>query len=118
MDQSATLARALCHRGVDLIDVSSGGAVPQAVIPVGKGYQVPLAAAVRRRAGVRTGAVGIITEPGQANEVVTSGAADLVFVGRELLRNPYWALAAQHDLNQTPDWPVQYGYAVQRRKPA
>ena len=118
VEQSVALARALCDRGVDLIDVSSGGTAPQAAIPVGKGYQVPLAAAVRRGAGVPTGAVGIITEPGQANEVVTSGAADLVFVGRELLRNPYWALGAEQELGQDPAWPVQYGYAVMRRKPA
>jgi len=63
-----------------------------------------------------TGAVGMITEAEQANEIVTSGAADLVLLARELLREPYWALKAQQALNQDPSWPTQYGYAVRRHK--
>jgi 2,4-dienoyl-CoA reductase (NADPH2) len=114
--QSVELARALEPLGVDLIDCSSGGLVPKATIPVGKGYQVPFAAAVRKEAGLRTAAVGLITEPAQANEIITSGEADLVFLAREMLREPYWALKAQQALNQEPSWPVQYGYAVRRRK--
>jgi 2,4-dienoyl-CoA reductase (NADPH2) len=114
--QSVELARALCHLGVDLIDCSSGGLVPKALIPVGRNYQVPFAAAIRKEAGVRTAAVGLITEPAQANEIITSGAADLVFLAREMLREPYWALKAQQALNQEPSWPVQYGYAVRRRR--
>ena len=62
-----------------------------------------------------TGAVGLITEPEHANEIITGGDADLVFLGRELLRQPYWALQAQHDLGVEPRWPIQYGYAVRRR---
>jgi 2,4-dienoyl-CoA reductase (NADPH2) len=114
--QSVELARALCPLGVDLIDCSSGALVPKATIPVGRNYQVPFAATIRKEAEVRTAAVGLITEPGQANEIITSGAADLVFLAREMLREPYWALTAQQALNQEPSWPVPYGYAVRRRK--
>jgi 2,4-dienoyl-CoA reductase (NADPH2) len=106
----------LCPLGVDLIDCSSGGLVPQAAIPVCKNYQVPFAAAVRREVGIHTGAVGLITEPEQADEIITSGAADLVLLAREMLREPYWALKAQQALHQEPAWPVQYGYAVRGRK--
>ncbi len=116
LEQSIVLARALCERGVDLIDCSSGGVVPHATIPVGKNYQVPFAAAIRKEVGVHTGAVGLITEPEQASEIITSGAADLVFLARQMLREPYWALHAQQALHQDPAWPVQYGYAVRRRK--
>jgi 2,4-dienoyl-CoA reductase (NADPH2) len=115
LPQSVALAKALKPLGVDLIDCSSGALVPGAKIPVGKGYQVPFADAIRKEAEVMTGAVGLITEPQQANEIVTSGAADLVFLARELLREPYWALHAQKALNQEPSWPTQYGYAVKRR---
>jgi 2,4-dienoyl-CoA reductase (NADPH2) len=114
--QSIELARALCERGVDLIDCSSGGLVPQAKIPVGKSYQVPFAGAIRGSVGTLTGAVGLITEPEQANEIITSGSADLVSLARQMLREPYWALHAQQALNQDPAWPIQYGYAVRRRK--
>jgi 2,4-dienoyl-CoA reductase (NADPH2) len=115
LPQSVALAKALKPLGVDLIDCSSGALVPGAKIPVGKGYQVPFADAIREQAGIMTGAVGMITEPQQANEIITSGAADLVFLARELLREPYWALHAQKALNQEPSWPTQYGYAVKRR---
>jgi 2,4-dienoyl-CoA reductase (NADPH2) len=116
LPQSIALARALCERGVDLIDCSSGGLVPRATIPVGKGYQVPFSAAIRKEVGVRTGAVGLITESEQAGEIITSGSADVVFLARQMLREPYWALHAQQALHQDPSWPVQYGYAVRRRK--
>jgi 2,4-dienoyl-CoA reductase (NADPH2) len=115
LPQSVALAKALKPLGVDLIDCSSGALVPGAKIPVGKGYQVPFADTIRAEAGIMTGAVGLITEPHQANEVVTSGSADLVFLAREMLREPYWALKAQQALNQEPSWPTQYGYAVKRR---
>jgi 2,4-dienoyl-CoA reductase (NADPH2) len=114
LDQSIAFACELKARGVDLIDCSSGALVPKAKIPVGRGYQVPFAEAVREQAGVMTAAVGLITELGQADEVITSGAADLVMLGRELLRHPYWALSAQQALGQEPFWPTQYGYAVKR----
>jgi 2,4-dienoyl-CoA reductase-like NADH-dependent reductase (Old Yellow Enzyme family) len=115
IDQSVVLAGRLKEMGIDLIDVSSGGLVPRASIPVGKGYQVPLARKVRCEAGVMTGAVGLITEARQANEIITAGDADLVFLARELLREPYWALKAQQELGAEPSWPISYGYAVKRR---
>jgi 2,4-dienoyl-CoA reductase (NADPH2) len=114
LDQSIALARELKARGVDLIDCSSGALVPKAKIPLGRGYQVPFACAIREEAEVLTAAVGLITEPAQASEVITSGSADLVMIGRELLRDPYWALRAQQALGQEPSWPTQYGYAVKR----
>lgn len=76
---------------------------------------IRLARRIRDEAGIPTGAVGLITDPKQADEVVTGGDADLVSVGRELLREPYWALKAQHELGQEPAWPTPYGYAVRRR---
>jgi 2,4-dienoyl-CoA reductase-like NADH-dependent reductase (Old Yellow Enzyme family) len=115
LPQSIALARALGRLGVDLVDCSSGGLVPKATIPVGKSYQVPFAAAIRQEVGIRTGAVGLITEPEQANEIITSGSADVVLLAREMLREPYWALKAQQALHQEPAWPIQYGYAVRRR---
>lgn len=115
IEQSVVLARHLKDLGVDLIDVSSGALVPKARIPVGKGYQVPLARKIRNEACVMTGAVGLITEPRHANEIVTGGDADLVFLARELLREPYWALKAQQELGVEPSWPLPYGYAVKRR---
>jgi 2,4-dienoyl-CoA reductase-like NADH-dependent reductase (Old Yellow Enzyme family) len=99
-----------------LIDISSGALVPYAKIPVEKNYQVPLSAEIRAQTGILTGAVGLITEASQANEIITSGAADLAFLAREMLREPYWALKAQQVLNQDPSWPTQYGYAVTRRR--
>lgn len=113
--QSIAFAMRLKSLGVDLIDVSSGGSVVKASIPIGKGYQVPLAKAIKEHAGILTGAVGLITEPAHANEIITNGDADLIFIGRELLRDPYWALKAQRELNADPSWPIQYGYAVKRR---
>jgi 2,4-dienoyl-CoA reductase-like NADH-dependent reductase (Old Yellow Enzyme family) len=115
VEQSVVLARHLKALGVDLIDVSSGGLVPKARIPVGKGFQVPLARKIRDEVGILTGAVGLITEPRHADEIVTGGDADLVLVARELLREPYWALKAQHELGAEPCWPTPYGYAVKRR---
>lgn len=113
--QSVVLSRHLKDIGVDLIDVSSGALVPKARIPVGKGYQVPLARTIRDDAGIMTGAVGPITEPRHADEIVTGGDADLVFIARELLREPYWALKAEHELGAEVSWPTPYGYAIKRR---
>jgi 2,4-dienoyl-CoA reductase-like NADH-dependent reductase (Old Yellow Enzyme family) len=115
IDDSVALARRLKDLGVDLIDVSSGGLVPRARIPVAKGYQVPFARRIREEAGIATAAVGLITDPHDADEIVTGGDADLVFIGRELLREPYWALKAQQELGGEPAWPLPYGYAVRRR---
>ncbi len=115
IEQTVEVAKHLKEFGVDLIDVSSGGTVPTARIPVGKGYQVPFARRIREEAGIRTGAVGMILEPQQANQIITEGDANMVFIGRELLREPYWAFKAQHALGEEPCWPTQYGYAVKRR---
>jgi 2,4-dienoyl-CoA reductase-like NADH-dependent reductase (Old Yellow Enzyme family) len=115
VEQSVVLGGRLRELGVDLVDVSSGGLVPRARIPVARGYQVPFARRIRDEAGVRTGAVGLITEPAHANEIITGGDADLVSIAREMLREPYWALKAQQDLEGEPAWPIPYGYAVKRR---
>lgn len=93
--------------GVDLIDVSSGGLVP-AVPPFGPGYQVPFSQHIRQQAGVLTGTVGLITEPEMAEEILRNGRADLLLLGRELLRNPYWPLQAARELGDDITWPVQY----------
>ncbi len=114
-DQSVILSRHLCEIGVDLMDVSSGALVPRAHIPVAKGFQVPFARKIREEVGIKTGAVGMITEPKHADEIITSGDADLVFLARELLREPYWAIKAELELGEEPTWPTQYGYAVKRR---
>jgi 2,4-dienoyl-CoA reductase-like NADH-dependent reductase (Old Yellow Enzyme family) len=116
LPQSIALARALKAVGVDLIDCSSGALVPHATIPVGKNYQAPFAEAIRAEADILTGAVGLITEAHQADELITSGAADLVLLAREMLREPYWAIKAQLALNQEPSWPLPYGYAVRRSR--
>ncbi|SCL30407.1 2,4-dienoyl-CoA reductase [Micromonospora nigra] len=108
VDDSVVLAAELAGAGVDLVDCSSGGASATASIPVGPGYQVPLAARVRREAGVATGAVGLIVEPEQAEAIVAAGEADVVLLGRELLRNPYWPHQAAAKLGVTPGWPDQY----------
>jgi 2,4-dienoyl-CoA reductase-like NADH-dependent reductase (Old Yellow Enzyme family) len=113
LDQSIALARALKGVGVDLVDASSGGLVPGAVVPVAPGYQVPFAAAVREQASIPTAAMGMITEPAQANTIIASGQADLVFLAREMLREPYWALKAGRTLGHDQKWPVQY----ERAKP-
>jgi 2,4-dienoyl-CoA reductase-like NADH-dependent reductase (Old Yellow Enzyme family) len=108
IEQSVELSKRLKEIGVDLIDVSSGGTLPRVSIPVGKGYQVPFARRIRQEAEIRTGAVGMITEARHADEIVAEGSADLVFLARELLREPYWALKAQRELGTAPSWPVQY----------
>ena len=113
LEQSIVLARGLKAVGVDLVDASSGGIVPGAVSPVAPGYQVPFAAAIREQAGIPTAAVGMITEARQAEGIIASGQADLVFLAREMLREPYWALKAGRVLGVEQKWPVQY----ERAKP-
>jgi 2,4-dienoyl-CoA reductase-like NADH-dependent reductase (Old Yellow Enzyme family) len=115
IEQSIVLYQKLKALGADLIDVSSGGTTPDARIPVARGYQIPFAGRIRNEAEIRTGGVGLISEPQYADEIITSGQADLVFIGRELLREPYWAIKAQHAMEVEPTWPTQYGYAVKRR---
>lgn len=107
-DAAVEVARRLAARGVDLVDCSSGGAVPTAKIPVGPGFQVPFAARVRAEAGVASGAVGLITEPAQADAIVRDGQADLVLLARELLRDPHWPLRAARELGHEGPWPAQY----------
>ena len=108
LPQSVELAKLLKRSGVDLIDVSSGGLVPNVKIPLGPGYQLPLAVAIRGEAGIATGGVGLITEPAQAETVLTNGQADLVFLAREFLRDPYWPRRAAKQLGVTIQPPVQY----------
>jgi 2,4-dienoyl-CoA reductase-like NADH-dependent reductase (Old Yellow Enzyme family) len=107
-DESVELARQLRKHGVDLVDVSSGGQVPNAKIPVGPGFQVPFAARISKEAGIPTAAVGMITQPQQANDIIANGEADIVLLAREMLRDPYWPLHAAAALDEIASWPVQY----------
>ncbi len=111
IEDSVAFARLLKQNGVDLVDCSSGGLVPSAKIEVGPGYQVPFARAVRAGAGIATGAVGLITEPAQAEDIVASGAADAVLLARKLLADPYWPIHAAATLGADVAWPRQYGRA-------
>ncbi len=111
--QSIELARHLKEIGVDLIDCSSAGLVPDARIPAGPGFQTPFATAIRREAGIATGAVGLITDPTQAEQIVATGLADAVLMAREFLRDPYWPLRAARQLGVDIPWPPQY----ERAKP-
>jgi 2,4-dienoyl-CoA reductase-like NADH-dependent reductase (Old Yellow Enzyme family) len=108
IDQSVALAAILKFRSVDLIDCSSGGLVPYAKIPVGPGYQVQFSERIRKETGVPAGAVGMITDPAQADAIIQNGQADLVSLAREMLRDPYWPMHAAEALGQPGSWPVQY----------
>ena len=114
LEESVELARRLKAEGVDVIDCSSGGIHPDARIPVGAGYQVPLAERIRREAGIATAAVGMITQPMQADEIVRNGRADLVLLARELLRNPNWPMDAARALGHRERlrWPRPYEFAI------
>ncbi|MHB1022431.1 MAG: NADH:flavin oxidoreductase/NADH oxidase [Acidobacteriaceae bacterium] len=118
LDQSVELANLLKQRGVDLLDVSSGGAVPTATIPLGPGYQTSFAERIRRETGLATGAVGMITEPVQADHILRSGQADMVLLAREMLRDPYWPLRAARELKQETTWPLQYQRGAEGHPPA
>lgn len=107
-EESTQLASLLKDKGVDVIDVSSGGNLPHVKIPVGKNYQVPFAKEIKSRVGILTGAVGLITESNQAEEILQKEEADLIFIGRELLRDPYFALHAAKSLGDDLKWPLQY----------
>ena len=120
IEQSCALADAIKHDGIALIDASSGGNVATAAlgdprrgtkIPVGPGYQTHLAAEIKRRSGMKTGAVGIITSPEQADTIVRTGQADIVLLAREMLRDPNWPLRAAKALGTKPEPPKQYGRA-------
>jgi 2,4-dienoyl-CoA reductase-like NADH-dependent reductase (Old Yellow Enzyme family) len=108
VEESVALARCLKSEGVDLIDCSSGGNVPRAKLPLGPGYQVPIAESVKHGASILTASVGLVTSPAQADEIVRNGRADVVLLGRELLRDPYWPLHAAQTLKQAPPVPPQY----------
>ncbi|MDA8382377.1 MAG: NADH:flavin oxidoreductase/NADH oxidase [Betaproteobacteria bacterium] len=108
LPQSIRLARALEAEGCDLVVASSGGAVPDATIPAGPGFQTPFASALRQAAGIKTGALGLITDPAQAEQILATGLADMVVMARELLRDPYWPLRAARALGAGVPWPAQY----------
>jgi 2,4-dienoyl-CoA reductase-like NADH-dependent reductase (Old Yellow Enzyme family) len=108
LSQSVALAKMLKSRGVDLVDVSSGGLVPGVTIPAGPGYQTPFAEEIRKRAQIPTGTVGMITDAAQAEHILRTGQADMVFVAREVLRDPYWPLHAAQHLHDSTPWPPQY----------
>ncbi len=108
VEETVSLCRNLRTMGVDLVDVSSAGLVPNAAIPAGPGFQTDFAARVRREAKIATAAVGLITSPVQADHIIRTGQADMVLLGREILRNPYWPLAAAQTLGQKIAWPKQY----------
>jgi 2,4-dienoyl-CoA reductase-like NADH-dependent reductase (Old Yellow Enzyme family) len=111
LEQSIELSARLRDLGVDLIDCSSGGAVAHAKIELGPGYQVPFARAIRERAGIATGAVGLITDAHHAESIVRDGDADAVLLARQLLRDPYFPLHAAKELGVDVKWPDQYGRA-------
>ena len=110
-EDSVALAKKLRTLGVDLVDCSSGGNVPHARIPAGPGYQTPFAARVKKESGVLTAAVGMITAAEQADQIIRNGEADMVFLARQFLRDPYWPLHAARALGQKVSGPVQYGRA-------
>jgi 2,4-dienoyl-CoA reductase-like NADH-dependent reductase (Old Yellow Enzyme family) len=111
--QSIEFSRSLKELGIDLIDCSSGALVPNVKIPLGPGYQVPFASSIRKEVGIATGAVGLITEACQAEEIIARGDADAIFLARAMLRDPYWANHAAKELGAEGAWPVQYRRAVQ-----
>ena len=111
LEQSVKLAGMLKDIGADLIDCSSGGLVADAIIPAGPGFQTPFATTIRHQVNIATGAVGIITEAVQAEQIIATGLADVVIVGREFLRDPHWPLHAAQKLNVDIPWPNQYRLA-------
>ncbi len=117
IEQSLELVRQLLPLGVDLIDCSSGGSDPHARIPLGAGYQTQFAEQVRRETGGKTGAVGLITAPAQADHIIRSGQADLVLLARESLREPYWPLRAARELGYLIAWPAQYARSAPAHTP-
>jgi 2,4-dienoyl-CoA reductase-like NADH-dependent reductase (Old Yellow Enzyme family) len=112
--QSVQLCKTLKQIGVDLIDCSSGGLIPNATITVGPGYQVQFSEQIRKEAGILTGAVGLITSAPQAESILTSKKADVIILARQLLRDPYFPLHAAHQLQHDIKWPVQYDRAKMR----
>jgi 2,4-dienoyl-CoA reductase-like NADH-dependent reductase (Old Yellow Enzyme family) len=105
---SVRLSAVVKEMGVDLIDCSSGGLIPNVRIPLAPGYQVPFAEAIKKETGMMTGAVGLITTASQANEIIESGKADIILIARESLRRPYFPLTAAKELEKDIQWPLQY----------
>jgi 2,4-dienoyl-CoA reductase-like NADH-dependent reductase (Old Yellow Enzyme family) len=108
IDDAVRLSSLLKQRGADLIDTSSGGNIAGAKIPTSPGYQVPFAAQIKKTAGIATGAVGLITTPQQAEDILAAGDADLILIARASLRDPYFPLTAATALEEDITWPVQY----------
>ncbi|HEX5128069.1 MAG TPA: NADH:flavin oxidoreductase/NADH oxidase [Rhodocyclaceae bacterium] len=108
IDDSVALAKLLREDGADLIDASSGGTLPAPAIPLGPGYQTKFAERIRHESNIATGAVGLITSPAQADQIIRNGQANIVLLARELLRDPYWPLHAAQSLGQSSTWPKQY----------
>lgn len=108
IEDSIQLSAILKEKGIDLIDCSTGGFVAPKEIPIASNYQVPFAEEIKTKVGIKTGAVGLITAAEQANEIIVSGKADLVFLARELLRNPYFPQNAAHELSYDIEFPNQY----------
>jgi 2,4-dienoyl-CoA reductase-like NADH-dependent reductase (Old Yellow Enzyme family) len=106
--QSLDLARELKKIGIDLIDCSSGGVIPEGAPPFGPGFQTPFASSIRHEVGIATGAVGFVTEPAQAEQIIATGLADAVLLARGMLKDPYWPLHAAKALGVDLPWPVQY----------
>lgn len=115
-DEAVVLSGILKEAGVDLIDCSSGGLVPDARIPLAPGYQAVFAERIRKEAAILTSTVGLITEAVQAEEILERGAADLIMIGRESLREPYFGLKAAISLEDETSWPVQYVRAKPEQK--
>lgn len=115
-EESVKLSAVLKDMGVDLIDTSSGGNISYQQIPLSPGYQVPFAEAIKKETGVLTGAVGLITEASQAEEILQEGKADLIIMARELLRDPYFPIHAAYELDEESQWPEQYERAKPRKK--
>ena len=108
IDESVMLSKILKQQGVDVIDCSSGGLVPHQKIILGPGYQVPFAERIKKEAGVKTGAVGLITDTAQAEAILALEKADLILIARESLRNPYFPMNAARELGDDFVWPDQY----------
>jgi 2,4-dienoyl-CoA reductase-like NADH-dependent reductase (Old Yellow Enzyme family) len=108
LDECVKLVCLLQNLGVDLVDCSSGGILPDVKIPTGPGYQTKNAGHIRRETGVLTGAVGMITSAAQAEHILRTGQADLIIVGRQFLRDPYWPLHAARELGEKVQWPSPY----------
>jgi 2,4-dienoyl-CoA reductase-like NADH-dependent reductase (Old Yellow Enzyme family) len=114
IEESIELASKLKWEGVDIIDCSSGGAIPGVKYPAGASWQVPFAAEIKNQAGIPTAAVGMIVEPMQADAIIRNQRVDIVLLGREMLRNPYWPVHAAKVLKKTHllKLPRQYDYVI------